>query len=276
MLKKISSKYHRDGITGLVLSTPRFVTRQAHNAINRVIFPVWSRLPATRNAIWNDVKVPSEVAPGPRHLDTLISAPVRTDYPKSEAGEVAGHEHRTQSGDNVVIIGGGRGVTAVRAAQAVGPEGSVLVYEGGQEYVELIRDVASLNGVSNRVEVRHALVGPGLSIYGTPDGAESVDPAEIPECDVLELDCEGAEAEIFPHLEVRPRVIILEVHAREYDNPERWRQDLDDLGYEIVDRRTNEGEPLTETGLRNEIMGNVEGDKHSPIVIAIHQDYYGK
>lgn len=264
MIKKLTDKYHRDGLTSLLRSAPKYVASQSY-------MMVWSRFPKSRRAVWNEVVVPPEVAPEPRITDKLIPAPVRTDYPKSEGGEVEGHKHYTQVNDHVVIIGGGRGVTAVWASKAVGLNGSVIVYEGGLEQVDIVRQVAHLNGVANRIKVRHALVGPGLSVYGTYNGAERINPTDIPDCDVLELDCEGAEAEILPQLQVRPRVIILEIHARDYDDPWRWKQDLSQIGYEIVDRRTNNGKALTKSEFHREILANVEGNASSPVVTAIRE-----
>jgi hypothetical protein len=37
-------------------------------------------------------------------------------------------------------------------------------------------------------------------------------PSELPPCNVLELDCEGAEVEILREMNIQPRVILVETH----------------------------------------------------------------
>jgi hypothetical protein len=38
-------------------------------------------------------------------------------------------------------------------------------------------------------------------------------PSQLPQCDVLQLDCEGAEAEILRELTIQPRVVLVETHG---------------------------------------------------------------
>ena len=49
-------------------------------------------------------------------------------------------------------------------------------------------------------------------VYGRRRGGV-VAPADLPPCDVLELDCEGSEVEILGALAVRPRVVLVETHG---------------------------------------------------------------
>ena len=50
--------------------------------------------------------------------------------------------------------------------------------------------------MSSRLTVKHAVVGEAIAVYGVRDQFSTlvVSPAELPECDILELDCEGAES----------------------------------------------------------------------------------
>jgi hypothetical protein len=48
-----------------------------------------------------------------------------------------------------------------------------------------------------------------------------ISPAELPECDILELDGEGAESLILRNMTIRPRVIAVETHGV-YGAPTSW------------------------------------------------------
>lgn len=163
----------------------------------------------------------------PRLLD---ATDVQQDY---EEALVTGLRTHVTPEDDVVVVGGGRGVSAVVAARH---GNSVVAYEGTAERVRMCRETARLNRVSETVDVEHALVGPEIHVVGERGEPAAVSPSELPACDVLEMDCEGAELAILRNLEIRPRVIIVETHAH-LDSPERAvRAELDRLGYEVVDR----------------------------------------
>jgi hypothetical protein len=102
------------------------------------------------------------------------------DEPGMEGGVVNAHEANTRRGNDVVVVGGGDGVTAVRAARIVGPEGSVRVFEGAEENVERIRRAFELNGVTDRCTVERAVVGPPRNVWGDTEGAPRVAPSELP------------------------------------------------------------------------------------------------
>ncbi|QLC34412.1 FkbM family methyltransferase [Halarchaeum sp. CBA1220] len=162
------------------------------------------------------------------------------DRPGYESGLTAAIEGEVEEGDRVVIVGGGWGVTAVLAARRVGPEGSVTVYEGSKTQLERVRETLALNGVSGRVTVEHAVVGADVSVFGSAGDADFVPSAELPDCDVLSLDCEGAELRILDGYEGEPRAVFVETHAflgaPKADVEER----LTGLGYTIDDVRVAE------------------------------------
>ncbi|WP_254831474.1 hypothetical protein [Haloglomus salinum] len=158
---------------------------------------------------------------------------VKADRPGYESGLIDGINEHVRAGDEVVIVGGGYGVTALAAAEKVTTEGSVIVYEGAASSVDLIRRVVESEGVADRVQVRHAVVGEPRSLRGDRGDARAVAPNELPDCDVLELDCEGTEMEILPALDNRPRTILVETHGM-YDAPsETVESELRTMGYEI-------------------------------------------
>ena len=60
-------------------------------------------------------------------------------------------------------------------------------------------------------------------------------PAEIPDCDVLEMDCEGAETSILSEMSIRPRVILVETHGCLGAPTSDVRDLLITIGYEVED-----------------------------------------
>jgi len=158
---------------------------------------------------------------------------VETDRPGYESGLVDSIDEYVQKGDEVVIVGGGHGVTALAAAEKVTSKGSVIVYEGAANSVDLIRRIVKNKGVADRVQVRHAVVGEPRSLRGDRGDARAVSPHELPGCDVLELDCEGTEMEILPALNIRPRAMLVETHGMHNAPSEAVASELSTIGYRI-------------------------------------------
>lgn len=144
----------------------------------------------------------------PQHYRSMLM-----DIPDYEQALVRGLNMYVKSGMTVVIVGGGIGVTAVIAAQIVGPLGRVICYEGSQINVGRIRETARRNGVSHQLEVHYGLVGPAIAIYHNDNAAPTVDIGNLPECDVMEMDCEGSEKYIIADLSIHPQHIIVETHG---------------------------------------------------------------
>ena len=155
--------------------------------------------------------------------------------PQYESALVDGLEKHVRTGDTVVIVGGGYGVTAVRAAKKVSKQGKVIVFEGSRTHVRKTRETARLNSVGDIIEVNHRIVGPAKAVYGddNEENIQRIQPYELPECDVLELDCEGAEIEILRNLPQKPREILVETHGV-YDAPtDQVCSILGNMSYEI-------------------------------------------
>lgn len=140
-----------------------------------------------------------------------------------------------EPGDTVVEIGGGYGVCTVRAASAVGADGRVVSYEANGEQLATIREALELTGevrgerLRDRVDLRHAVVGADVNIYGPMAGAGRIDVSELPSCDVLLMDCEGAERDIVRGMECEPRTVVVESHPQQ-GSP------TDDLGEILASR----------------------------------------
>src|SRR4051812_12054663 len=67
------------------------------------------------------------------------------DIPDYEKGLIYGIKTQVESGDRVVVIGGGEGVTAVVAGIATGPTGKVICYEGSADQLPHIRKTIDRN-----------------------------------------------------------------------------------------------------------------------------------
>ncbi|HLA63207.1 MAG TPA: FkbM family methyltransferase [Rhodothermales bacterium] len=157
------------------------------------------------------------------------------DIAEYETALLIGLRAHVKPGDRVVVVGGGIGVTATVAAQLVTASGRVDCYEGGREWARLVAITARRNGVADRLTVHHAIVARAIAVYGTAATSPVVPPAALPDCDVLELDCEGAEVDILQNMTIRPRVVLVETHGV-YDAPTPLvRSLLEGLGYRVED-----------------------------------------
>lgn len=226
-LTKAITVLRSDGPLGLLSKGVPFV-------YNRHIAPLMPRAIAEYNGV--DVRAA-------RYFDSVL--PWRDkDKPHYESGLVSGLEDYVEPGDGIAIVGGGWGVTAVKAAQQAGRSGEVTVYEGSAKEVDHVRDTIAVNGVSDRVTVVHGVVGPTISLRGEAGEAAHLTPEELPECDVLELDCEGSEIEILNSIEIRPRVILVESHGLKDAPSSEVEELLKDLSYSV------ESKEVADEGLR--------------------------
>lgn len=171
-----------------------------------------------------------------------IDVPSTSDRPQYEEPLVDAVQSCVQPGDDVVIIGGGYGVTTVAAAKKTRDTGTVTVYEAINERVDIIKSTVQIQDVDGRCNIIHGIVGPainpggGLPDGGTTNSADHLSPRDIPPCDVLELDCEGAELEILRGLAIRPHSIVVETHGHRGAAECDVRAELQELGYSIVQR----------------------------------------
>jgi hypothetical protein len=87
--------------------------------------------------------------------------------------------------------------------------------------------------------VENAIVGEGIDVWG--DEGDNVVPASLPECDVIVMDCEGAERSILQGLddEQRPRLFIIESRQFQGVDPENVEQLLTKWGYQTEIRTDN-------------------------------------
>lgn len=115
--------------------------------------------------------------------------------PAHEDAVVSDLRRYVRRGDRVVVVGGGWGATTVVAARMTHFEGTVTTFEPSSRMLEILRRTVRVNRVEDVVTLEHAAVGPvsdsSERIFGSADG-ERVPPTGLPACDVLDVDCEGA------------------------------------------------------------------------------------
>jgi hypothetical protein len=153
---------------------------------------------------WGDQIVPTSWIPNWIPTDVV-------NQPEYEATLLAGLSETTRPGDNVVVVGGGLGVTVVVAALRTGASGTVQCFEGSAQYAELIRQTAARKRITN-VSVHHAVIAKSMHVNSGHVGP-ILAPSQLPSCDVLELDCEGAEVQILQEMTIHPRVVLVETHG---------------------------------------------------------------
>lgn len=191
--------------------------------------------PTVRTRVLNGVAVPS------------TDLEVGTDtYPDHERTVVRALRRHVRRGDRVVVVGGGWGASTVVAARMTHFEGEVTTFEPNSEMLETIRRTIEVNRVGDLVTLEHAAIGSvsesSERIFGEADG-EVRPPSAIPECDVLDVDCEGAELEVLRGMACRPRLLAVEAHPHLGCSHDDVKFELDRLGYEIVER-----EPIDRDG----------------------------
>jgi hypothetical protein len=155
------------------------------------------------------------------------------DEPTYEETLVKAVNETVRPEDRIVIVGGGVGVTVAIAAKLTGPTGSVMCFEGGKNETDLVRDTVALNGVDDRVTIIHSIVGAASHVYGSAEGAMRLPPSALPDCDVLELDCEGSETDILSRMTIRPRTILVETHGFYGSTTASCKQMLENFGYQV-------------------------------------------
>ena len=218
---------------------------------------VRDKLPVTDHSEYNGVTVPPEIAPKRRLGERSVFSRWSPNKPVYK-GYLQYLRTYVSAGDDVTIIGGGRGVSSVVAARQTGPEGRVSIFEGSPEMFDLIEGVIKMNGVRERCTLRQAVVGPAVDVYTEDDEISSVSPAELDDCDILLLDCEGAKYTILPQLDVRPQHLVVEFHPDKVSNPAE--AVLSELGdYKLIETGTYYGEPVSEQRFRDLLERRKEG-----------------
>jgi hypothetical protein len=81
-------------------------------------------------------------------------------------------------------------------------------------------------------------VGRDGYVGGDKGDAEQGSPETLPTCDVLQLDCDGAELEILKTLAIEPLVVIVEIYGMYGISEADIDHIMDKKGYAIAGKRT--------------------------------------
>lgn len=154
--------------------------------------------------------------------------------PNYESGIITALNNHLSPGDSVVIVGGGYGVTAVEASNLVGESGCVKVFEGSRTQIRRAKETAELNETPAPIEFIYGVVGEAVEIWEGEDQSPLIPASELPECDVLQLDCEGAEKQVLQNLETEPYTLIVESHTYLGSPPDLILDLLREKGYSII------------------------------------------
>lgn len=205
---------------------------------------LWPYLPENGELLFNDVvvgktKLPDGFLPG------FVTRRVPTTNPTYEGQYISCIREFISPGESIVVIGGGWGVSAVVAANK-SKDGEVTVFEGSETEVQKIQRTIYLNGVSEQVDIEHAVIGEEVNLRGEAGNADYVKAQELPDCDTLLVDCDGAEFKILSELALRPQTLIVEHHAV-FENgeiilkfkPKEVETLIAELGYDIVEKRVD-------------------------------------
>jgi hypothetical protein len=191
--------------------------------------------PAVRNCFYNNYEVAQKI----RYWDVVFPEKSRLRHPMAhddqlyESSLCDAIEDSVKTGDHIVIVGGGYGVTALHAAHQAGPTGKVTVFEGSKErFHKLVRSI-EINGLDCRIDPVKAIVGSASGVTGNTV-ENRVPSTELPECDVLELDCEGCELELLNSLSINPHTILVETHGFAGSSTDECKVSLENAGYRVV------------------------------------------
>lgn len=276
MYYRIVKKARKDGYISLLLSIPVFFL---NNVISPIIGPVYRRtihkvLPVASEIRRNDIVIGNR-----RYGDRLLPKEFHQN-PSAKSNYKAGNSDLVSAavnpGDTVVCVGGGYGITTVAAARESGESGQVYVYEGSKQQVEIIKDATSFENVADQCSIHHGIVGEAISVYEGKCDPPQVLPESLPNCDVLEMDCEGSEYSILRQLEQRPREIIVEIHPHRFEGTgSDVTGRLEEMGYQILAARDQQGMELSEEQLNDMLEFERSGSKttewggiHPPIIRA--------
>lgn len=238
LLEKALDTYERRGAVALASSGTQYV-------YNRY---VRGNLPR-KTTEYNGVSVRAE-----RLFDSVIPFQLGHPNPQDyEAAIVRSLKEHIEEGDSVVIVGGGWGVSTVVAAELAGPTGHVDTYEGAADYCDYIAETVRLNGVNETVSIHHTIVGEEISLRGESRGATVLSPKSLSECDILVLDCEGAEKQIIEGMNCNPGVVVAETHGIFGSPTPKVRDVLESKAYETISLELAETGPLSEKCVENDI-----------------------
>lgn len=215
IVEKVKRALKEGGISLLIKRSANFSYRKLS-----IVLPY-------RYSEYNNIKVPSH-----RAFGKIVPLVDTEDQPHYEKGIIESLEENMREGDEVVICGGGLGVTAVKSAKLNKNAENVEVFEGSESQIEKIEKTFQENNVE-RIRIHHSIVGEEKNIWGEKGAPSTTPPSELPSCDILEMDIEGSEIKVLKELDIEPRIIIVESHGNLGSPSEEVKNILKEKNYEI-------------------------------------------
>lgn len=211
-IKKVLNAYKRKGLSGIL----RFA-----NA--KILTKIYG-LPFKRIAVYNGIAV--------RNIGLLEKTDVFPDHEKELIDAIRKY---VMIKENALVIGGGGGASSVVTAHQVGKGGRVITFEAVKTQIRKIQETVKLNKVEDIVSIRHAIIEKPIFLAGAIENTPLVNATDLPNCDVLIMDCEGAELPILQNIKTRPQKIIVETHSHFGSSDKEIKKILSDLGYKILE-----------------------------------------
>ena len=210
-IKKGKKLYNKQGLSGLIQAGLfNFLAKCYH-------------VPSRKIAVFNGVAV--------RGAGLYSKIDI---FPEHEAQLISAIRNHVKNGEKALVIGGGSGASTVVVAHQVGNTGSVVSYEGNKNSFARVKETINLNKVDDRVVVHHTIVEKPVYLLGEIGDPPTLPAKDFPDCDVLVMDCEGAELPILQNIKIRPRLIIVETHPSLNAPKAETIKLLDKLGYNII------------------------------------------
>jgi threonine dehydrogenase-like Zn-dependent dehydrogenase len=201
--------------------------KQAIIVIFSVFLAALFRTSSYKIGVYNEIPV--------RNLRLLSK---NDEYPQYESATCDFITTAAETGQTVVVIGSGLGVSTVKAANRVGSSGRVYSFEASKHRYEIASETVKINSVQDIVQLKHAIVGVANDVFKGDGGAQDIIiDSYLEECDILEMDCEGAELDILRSMDARPRTVIVETHGNKNSSTTEVTNLLIEYGYEIVDTK---------------------------------------
>ena len=173
---------------------------------------IWPVLPRGSNIEYNSVKMLQQHRVTDAFLPEYVTQFVPGDIPDYESQYISALNTIIKPGDNVVLIGGGEGVSSIVAARLAGPNGSVHTYEAAAEAAEKAQRLVDFHELNDSVDVTHSIVEVEGALRGNSMGADVISIGEIPEGDVLGIDADGAEFDILENIPKWATTMAVEHH----------------------------------------------------------------
>jgi len=219
----IKDLYHIGGMKAITLESIGMI----HRRILRPYLPETNLTPE-----FSGINVPSAEVDS-RYFDQIV--------PWATPGNRKWHEHdlikvarsTISRGIRVIVVGGGTGASTVHCAREVDSLGEILVFEASSEMAEICRRTINANSTPCPVTVRNQTVGEAVKLYGDDAPSDTVSPIELPEADVMVLDCEGAEKEIISSEYDLPNKLVVETHGVFGATTEEVEKILINRGYKV-------------------------------------------